>query len=106
MNYNNFPENFLWGGATAASQIEGAYLEDGRKPSTVDAMPGGKDRLKIVNRNDFNWQIDEKKYQYPNHFGIDHYHRYQEDIRLFKEMGFRCYRFSISWSRVFPNGDE
>lgn len=106
MNYNNFPKNFLWGGATAASQIEGAYLENGRKPSTVDAMPGGKNRLKIVNRNDFNWQIDEKNYQYPNHFGIDHYHRYQEDIHLFKEMGFKCYRFSISWSRVFPNGDE
>ncbi len=106
MLLKEFPDDFLWGGATAACQIEGAYLEGGRKPSTVDAMPGGKNRLQILQSDDFDWKIDDEKYCYPNHFGIDHYHRYKEDIGLFAEMGFKCYRFSISWSRIFPKGDE
>lgn len=101
-----FPKNFLWGGATAANQLEGGYLEDGRGLSVADALPGGKERFKIVAQPDFDFEIDETKYVYPNHNGIDHYHRYQEDIALFAKMGFKVYRLSIAWSRIFPKGDE
>ncbi len=91
-----FPEGFLWGGGTAANQLEGGYDADGKGLSIQDVMPRGikappteeptPDNLKLV--------------------GIDHYHRYVEDIALFAEMGFTVYRFSIAWSRIFPNGDE
>lgn len=91
-----FPENFLWGGAVAANQCEGAYQEDGKGLSIQDVTPGGikgpvtaeptPDNMKLV--------------------GIDFYHRYKEDIRLFAEMGFKVFRTSIAWSRIFPNGDE
>lgn len=101
-----FSEDFLWGGATAANQLEGAYLADGKGLSIADAMPGGRDRLKIMMSPDFNWEIDESKYVYPNHHGIDYYTHFKEDIALFAEMGFKCYRFSIAWSRIFPKGDE
>ncbi len=101
-----FPKDFLWGGATAANQLEGAYLTDGKGLSIADAMPGGKGRFGVMMSPDFNWDIDEKKYVYPNHQGIDYYKHFKEDIALFAEMGFKCYRFSIAWSRIFPNGDE
>ncbi|MHC5374109.1 glycoside hydrolase family 1 protein [Enterococcus sp. LJL120] len=103
---SKFPENFLWGGATAANQLEGAFDRDGKGLSVADAMPGGKERLAILASDDFDWSIDESKYTYPNHRGIDHYDRFKEDIALFAEMGFKCYRFSIAWSRIFPQGDE
>ena len=67
MTYLNFPKNFLWGGATAANQLEGAYQEDGKGLSIADVLPQGKDRFTIVNRPDFNWTIDKSKYRYPNH---------------------------------------
>ena len=102
----NFPKNFLWGGATAANQIEGGYDLDGRGMSIADTLPGGKNRFKIVESDDFDWSIDSRKYRYPNHLGIDFYHHYQSDIKLFSEMGFKTYRFSIAWSRIFPRGDE
>ncbi len=102
----SFKENFLWGGATAANQCEGAYDVDGKGLSVADAMPGGRDRFPIISSPEFNWEIDLEKYNYPNHLGVDHYHRYKEDIGLFAEMGFKCYRFSIAWSRIFPKGDE
>ncbi|RHW50844.1 6-phospho-beta-glucosidase [Lactobacillus bombicola] len=105
MTTNNFPQNFLWGGATAANQLEGAYQEDGKGLSVADVLPGGKDRMKIIASPDFDFSIDAKQV-YPNHIGIDHYHHFKEDIELFGEMGFKCYRFSIAWSRIFPNGDE
>ncbi|MDH6364992.1 6-phospho-beta-glucosidase [Enterococcus sp. PF1-24] len=101
-----FPKGFLWGGATAANQLEGAYQADGKGLSVADAMPGGKQRMMILGSQDFDWSIDEEKYTYPNHQGIDHYHHFKEDIQLFAEMGFKCYRFSIAWSRIFPMGDE
>ncbi|KMO47064.1 glycoside hydrolase family 1 protein [Lacticaseibacillus rhamnosus] len=101
-----FPKQFMWGGATAANQLEGAYHEDGKGLSIADVLPQGKDRFAIVNQPDFDWTIDESKYRYPNHLGIDHYHHFKEDIKLFSEMGFKCYRFSIAWSRIFPEGDE
>nr|UKS68668.1 glycoside hydrolase family 1 protein [Lactococcus garvieae] len=106
MEIKGFKDNFLWGGATAANQIEGAYLEDGKGLSIADAMPLGKDRLKKLQHPSFKWEIDETKNIYPNHEGIDFYHHYKEDIALFAEMGFKCYRFSIAWSRIFPRGDE
>jgi 6-phospho-beta-glucosidase len=81
-------------------------VQGGRGLSIADALPGGKDRFKIVSQSDFDWTIDTDKYIYPNHEGIDFYHHYKEDIALFAEMGFKCYRFSIAWSRIFPNGDE
>ena len=101
-----FPENFLWGGATAANQLEGAFDRDGKGLSVADAMPGGKQRLAILGSDTFDWTIDEDKYTYPNHRGIDHYDRFKEDIALFAEMGFKSYRFSIAWTRIFPKGDE
>ena len=96
-----FPDNFLWGGATAANQIEGAYLEDGKGLSTADMMTAGSPTLK----RDITAVIEPDRY-YPTHEAIDHYHRFEEDIALFAEMGFKCYRFSIAWSRIFPQGDE
>ena len=91
-----FNEGFLWGGAIAANQCEGDYNEDGKGLSIQDIMPHGvvgpisdgpvEENLKLV--------------------GIDFYHRYKEDIKLFAEMGFKTLRFSIAWSRIFPNGDE
>ena len=100
----SFPKNFLWGGATAANQLEGAYNVDGRGPSIFDIAPGGKDRMKIIKSPDFDWKPDPK-YTYPNHQGIDFYHHYQEDITLFAEMLFKAYRFYISWRRIFARGD-
>lgn len=91
-----FPKNFLWGGAVAANQCEGAYKEDGKGLSIQDVLPRGirGDRTAVPTENN-------KKL-----IGIDFYHRYQEDIRLFAEMGFQVFRTSIAWSRIFPNGDE
>lgn len=101
-----FPEGFLWGGATAANQLEGAYLEGGKGLSVADVMPGGKQRFAVLGSDTFDWTMDESKYTYPNHIGIEHYHKFREDIALFAEMGFKCYRFSIAWARIFPQGDE
>ncbi|KQY94064.1 6-phospho-beta-glucosidase [Paenibacillus sp. Root52] len=100
-----FPENFLWGGATAANQLEGAYLADGKGLTTVDLIPTGANRMNIAlgNLSSFVPQAGEF---YPSHEAIDFYHRYKEDIALFAEMGFKCLRLSIAWARIFPNGDE
>jgi len=91
-----FPAGFLWGGATAANQMEGAYNADGKGLSIQDVAPKGikgprtpaptPDNLKLV--------------------GIDFYHRYEQDIALFAEMGFKVLRLSIAWSRIFPHGDD
>ena len=97
----SFPQNFLWGGAVAAHQLEGAWDVDGRGPSVSDVMTGGSAK---VSRRITDGVIPGEKY--PNHNGIDFYHTYKEDVRLFAELGFKCFRTSISWSRIFPNGDE
>ncbi len=96
-----FPEGFYWGGATAANQFEGAWNVDGRGPSVDDHFTGGtKDKPRTIT-------VDiEPDVLYPNHDGIDFYHHYEEDIALFAEMGFNMFRMSISWSRIFPNGDD
>lgn len=105
-NIQRFPKNFLWGGATAANQMEGAFDEDNKGLSIADVMPGGKIRQQFRNDPNFDFTIDKEKYVYPNREGIDFYHRYKEDISLFAEMGFKAFRMSIAWSRIFPNGDE
>ncbi|MEK5393888.1 6-phospho-beta-glucosidase [Margalitia sp. FSL K6-0131] len=101
-----FPQGFLWGGATAANQLEGGFHEGNKGLNIADVLPGGKERLKILQSPGFDFEIHEDKYTYPNHEAIDFYHRYKEDIALFAEMGFKCYRMSIAWTRIFPNGDE
>lgn len=96
-----FPKDFLWGGATAANQIEGAYLENGKGLSTADVMTlGSHEKKRRITKS-----VEENEY-YPSHNAIDFYHHYKEDIALFAEMGFKMYRFSIAWTRIFPNGDE
>ncbi|MGD6967426.1 glycoside hydrolase family 1 protein [Rossellomorea vietnamensis] len=106
MKKTNFPEGFLWGGATAANQIEGGLHEGNKGLNIADVLPGGKERLNILQSPGFNFEIDREKYRYPNHEAIDFYHRYKEDIALFAEMGFKVFRMSIAWTRIFPNGTE
>lgn len=121
-----FPKNFLWGGAIAANQAEGAYNEDGRGLVQTDVTTGG-----TVNSPRYTTYIDKDgkpgksggmghtaripegakyavldDFYYPNHKAVDFYHRYKEDIKLFAEMGYSIFRLSISWARIFPNGDD
>ena len=98
---SRLPETFLWGGAVAAHQVEGAWDADGKGASIVDVLTAGAHGVdrRITDG------VKEDCY-YPNHEGIDFYHRYKEDIKLFAEMGFKCFRTSIAWTRIFPNGDE
>lgn len=98
-------KNFLWGGATAANQAEGGVLEGGRGLSNVDLLPTGPDRKKVAS-GDLEMLEWKDGYYYPAKEAIDMYHRYMEDIQLFAEMGFKVYRMSLSWSRIFPNGDD
>lgn len=91
-----FPDNFLWGGAVAANQCEGAYNEDGKGLSIQDVMPHGIKGQRTAAPTEDNMKL----------IGVDFYHRYKEDIRLFAEMGFKVFRLSIAWTRIFPMGDE
>ena len=101
----SFPENFLWGGATAANQCEGAYNEGGRGLANVDVCPAGKDRFPVCLGKLKMLEPDNEHY-YPAMEAIDMYHHFREDIAMFGEMGFKTYRMSIAWTRIFPNGDE
>ena len=92
-----FPQAFLWGGATAANQVEGAYLEEGKGLTTSDVQPRGVFG-DVIERVPGDSGIKD--------VAIDFYHRYPEDISLFAEMGFNCLRVSIAWARIFPEGDE
>ncbi|MCS3433072.1 6-phospho-beta-glucosidase [Klebsiella sp. BIGb0407] len=105
MPSSTFPSDFLWGGAIAANQAEGAYRENGKGIATVDVIPYGKDRLEVKLGNQKHPTIDTDVF-YPSHEAIDFYHRYKEDIALLAEMGFKVFRTSIAWSRIFPLGDE
>ncbi|BCG07941.1 MULTISPECIES: 6-phospho-beta-glucosidase [Buttiauxella] len=105
MSESLFPKDFLWGGAIAANQAEGAYLEGGKGLTTVDTIPHGKDRLSVKLGIEKRFSLRDDEY-YPSHVGIDFYHRYKEDIALMAEMGFTVFRTSIAWSRIYPNGDE
>ncbi|QKS70358.1 glycoside hydrolase family 1 protein [Paenalkalicoccus suaedae] len=92
----SFKDGFLWGGAVAANQLEGAFNEGGKGLSTADVSPNG-----IMHPPNF--ELGEHNLY---HQGIDFYSKYKEDIALFAEMGFKAFRFSIAWTRIFPNGDE
>ena len=96
-----FPEGFLWGGATAANQCEGGWQADGKGDSTSDHLTGGT----VDTPRRYTHDIEEGTY-YPSHEAIDMYGHYLEDIDLFAEMGFKTYRLSINWTRIFPHGDE
>ncbi|MDN4620904.1 6-phospho-beta-glucosidase [Paenibacillus sp. PsM32] len=100
-----FPQGFLWGGAIAANQAEGAYLEDGKGLSIVDLLPTGEKRRSIMKGNVPSLTPLEGEF-YPSHEAIDFYHRYPEDIALLAEMGFKVLRVSIAWARIFPTGEE
>lgn len=114
MSNSRFPEGFLWGGATAANQLEGAYNEGGKGLSIFDMVEfvPKEERTKSVEM-DVRSETELEKLlnadegaNFPKRRGIDFYHRYKEDIALFAEMGFKTFRMSISWPRIFPNGDE
>ena len=105
-----FPADFMWGGASAAAQIEGAWNIDGKGLSGAECIVGGGQH----NSTQDNVTLAELKaalanssaQKYPKRHGNDFYHHYREDIRLMAKMGFRAFRFSISWSRIFPHGDD
>ena len=109
-----FPKDFLWGGATAANQMEGAWNVAGKGMSVADVCrlkPGADQKNMSQHWNISSQDIVEARESedteyYPKRHGIDFYHHYKEDIKLFAEMGFTVYRMSIAWSRIFPNGDE
>ncbi|MED4161530.1 6-phospho-beta-glucosidase [Halalkalibacterium halodurans] len=105
MTKHSFPEGFLWGGAIAANQAEGAYLEDGKGLTLVDLLPTGQKRWDVMLGKLDSFTPLEGEF-YPSHEAIDFYHRYQEDVALLAEMGFKAFRLSISWARIFPNGDD
>lgn len=96
-----FPEGFLWGGATAANQFEGAWDVDGKGPGCMDMATNGNHHTP----RQITPELDPDKL-YPCHDGVDFYHHYKEDIALLAEMGFTCFRFSINWPRIFPTGFE
>lgn len=101
---SKFPKEFLWGGATAANQYEGAYNVGDKGLSVQDVTPRGGVPVSDNDLNPFITELpteDNLKLE-----GIDFYHRYKEDVALFAEMGFKVFRTSIAWSRIFPNGDE
>ena len=121
-----FKEGFFWGGATAANQYEGGYLSGGKGLAIQDVITGGDGRTNIPRRMALKLAdgstkfidrrgtevpdgavpyVDEDTY-YPSHVATDFYHHYKEDIALFAEMGFKSFRMSINWTRIFPNGDE
>lgn len=114
MKKSVFPEGFLWGGATAANQLEGAYNEGGKGLSIFDMVTfvpkeerGMDHSMDVHSEQELEELLAGKKGDnFPKRRGIDFYHRYKEDIALFAEMGFKTFRLSISWPRIFPNGDD
>lgn len=113
MDQGVFPKDFLWGGAIAANQAEGFWRAGGRGPSVADTAPyhpnqdyakyAAFDELTIAEIEE---RLSDQEGLYPKRWGIGFYERYEEDIALFAEMGFKALRMSISWSRIFPKGDE
>ena len=101
----SLPKDFLWGGATAANQCEGGYLEGKKGLGTVDVIPWGEHRRAVM-QGQLHYNELPKDSYFPSHEAIDMYHNYKEDIKMFAEMGFKCYRFSFAWSRIFPTGEE
>ena len=113
MTNSNFPKDFLWGGALSACQAEGAYNVDGKSLTIPEVMKfNEKNDRKVTKQIRVNWEMieearnDPDTVKYPKRRGIDFYHNFREDIALFAEMGFKVFRYSISWARVFPGGDD
>ena len=120
----SFPKGFLWGGATAANQFEGGFAEGGKGVNSSDCTTrGSRTKLRTVTYQTPDGVVHEEPmfllnapedakfgvfpgYDYPSHLGIDFYHRYKEDIALFGEMGFKVFRLSMNWARIFPTGME
>ncbi|MHC5279431.1 glycoside hydrolase family 1 protein [Listeria kieliensis] len=114
-NYPYFPENFLWGGAIAANQAEGAFTADGKKANTSDVQPylKGLSNQEIqelekegMTLKQVREHLNDTTHYYPKRHGIDFYHTYESDLEMLAQMGFKTFRTSIDWSRIFPNGDE
>lgn len=108
-----FPKGFLWGGATAAVQMEGGYLEDGKGLNVADiqicyAKKGGNINYtrKMLEERIADVRSKAPKNYYPKHKAVDFYHRYKEYIALMAEAGFKAFRMSINWARIFPNADD
>ena len=119
-----FPKDFLWGGATAANQFEGGWNVDGKGPSSSDCVTrGSRTKMRMVTYTTSDGQVHadpmftlnapedavfgvHEGYDYPSHEGIDFFGKYKEDIALFGEMGFKTFRLSINWTRIFPTGLE
>lgn len=100
-----FPDNFLWGGATAANQCEGGWDQGGKGLSVVDVVPWGENRRPVMSGKMDYRSLPADSY-YPGRVAIDMYGHMKEDVALMAEMGFKCYRFSMSWARIFPTGME
>ena len=112
-NLKPFPKDFLWGASTSAYQVEGANLEDGKGPSVQDVkvIPEGTSDLTVCadGKGVSNWdkfvRIPGKTFKgTTGDKAVDHYHRYKEDVALMAELGLKTYRFSIAWTRIYPNG--
>lgn len=101
VGYGRVTKRFLWGGAVAAHQVEGGWNKGGKGVSIADVLTAGAHG---VDRKITDGVQDG--YYYPNHEAVDFYGHYKEDIKLFAEMGFKCFRTSIAWTRIFPNGDD
>lgn len=99
--HQQLPEDFLWGGAVAAHQVEGGWDRGGKGVSIADVLSGGAHGVDRVMTDGV-----QEGYSYPNHQAVEFYSHYKQDIALFAEMGFKCFRTSIAWTRIFPNGDE
>lgn len=99
--HQQLPADFLWGGAVAAHQVEGGWDQGGKGVSIADVLSGGAHGVDRVMTDGV-----QEGYSYPNHQAIKFYSHYKQDIALFAEMGFKCFRTSIAWTRIFPNGDE
>ena len=109
-----FPEGFLWGGATAANQVEGGWKEGGKGISVSDCarhhldvdVENYKAHNHITSKDIEEALASDDDSLYPKRHGSQFYYHYKEDIKMFAEMGFKVYRMSIAWSRIFPNGDD
>ncbi|EEQ04894.1 6-phospho-beta-glucosidase bglA, partial [Yersinia bercovieri ATCC 43970] len=97
MSHKQLPQDFLWGGAVAAHQVEGGWDKGGKGVSIADVLSGGAHGIDRVMTDGV-----QEGYRYPNHEAVDFYGHYKEDIALFAEMGFKCFRTSIAWTRIFP----
>ena len=114
LKMKKFADNFLWGGATAANQLEGGYNEGGKGLNTADMVKfvprqisQGKNTETVTYEEALEIMAGKHEDEYyPKREGVDFYHHYKEDIALMAEMGFKCFRMSISWARIFPNGDD